>query len=101
MWKKEVGGADPWLASLENEEDMEARIGEAALAQRKRWVWGRDLVVFDWLHACTYTGLSLLLLFHCGRWDDWGLMDVHAMRHNTQKRTLHSTHTYVHNAHTL
>lgn len=40
MWKKEVGGADPWLASLENEEDMEARIGEAALAQRKRWVWG-------------------------------------------------------------
>lgn len=39
VWKKEVGGADPWLASLENEEDMEARIGEAALAQRKRWVW--------------------------------------------------------------
>lgn len=38
VWKKEVGGDDPWLASLENEEDMEAKIGEAALAQRKRWV---------------------------------------------------------------
>lgn len=38
MWKKEVGGVDPWLASLENEEDLEARIGEAALARKKRWV---------------------------------------------------------------
>lgn len=38
VWKKEVGGVDPWLASLENEEDLEARIGEAALARKKRWV---------------------------------------------------------------
>lgn len=36
VWKKEAGNADPWLDSLENEEDLEARIGEAASAQRKR-----------------------------------------------------------------
>lgn len=36
VWKKEEGGADPWLASLENEEDLEARIGEAALARKKK-----------------------------------------------------------------
>jgi CD2 antigen cytoplasmic tail-binding protein 2 len=36
VWKKEEGGGDPWLASLENEEDLEARIGEAAVARRKK-----------------------------------------------------------------
>ena len=36
VWKKEEGNADPWLDSLENEEDLEARIGEAASARRKR-----------------------------------------------------------------
>ena len=39
VWKKEEGGGDPWLASLENEEDLEARIGEAAVARRKKYVW--------------------------------------------------------------
>ena len=29
VWRKEEGGADPWLASLENEEDLEARIAAA------------------------------------------------------------------------
>lgn len=38
VWKKEQGGADPWLASLDNEEDLEATIGEAAQAQKRRWV---------------------------------------------------------------
>jgi len=41
VWKKEEGDGDPWLASLENEEDLEARIGEAAVARRKKYEWGR------------------------------------------------------------
>jgi len=36
VWKKEEGGEDAWLASLENEEDLEARIGEAAVARKKK-----------------------------------------------------------------
>ena len=35
VWKKEMGQLDPWLASLDNEQDLEAKIGEAASAKRK------------------------------------------------------------------
>lgn len=67
MWKKEEGGDDPWLASLENEEDMEARIGEAALAQRKRWVgrWVRWVGWWGW----GFWGMGLVW---CGR-VGWGV----------------------------
>lgn len=37
VWKKEVDASDPWLASLDNEGDMEAMIGDAVAAKRKRW----------------------------------------------------------------
>jgi hypothetical protein len=36
VWKKEVGQLDPWLASLDNEQDLEAQIGEAARAKKKK-----------------------------------------------------------------
>ena len=36
VWKKEVNASDAWLASLENEGDMEAMIGDAVAAKRKK-----------------------------------------------------------------
>lgn len=38
IWRKEDNRTDAWLGSLDQEEEMEAMIGQAALAKRKKWV---------------------------------------------------------------
>jgi len=68
VWKKEEGGEDPWLASLENEEDLEARIGEAAVARKKKCVWGemegsRGMWFAWWLWVSSVFRRSLLPSF--------------------------------------
>lgn len=57
-------------------------------------------MVFDWLHACTYTGLSLLLLFHGGRWDDCGGSRTYTPCATTHRNGPYTQHTHVYTMHT-
>lgn len=52
VWRKEEGKADAWLGALDTEEDMEAMIGEAAAAKRKRSVLSH--------HACDTSQLHVV-----------------------------------------
>lgn len=65
IWRKEDNRTDAWLGSLDQEEEMEAMIGQAALAKRKKWVGDGVGHGVHWVESRSEHGCVLWAVLDC------------------------------------